>query len=292
MVAGKAQAAAATKSLGCDLGKPFVSVLIDTFNFENRLTRVNSRRHFLGGGQRRTLPPVDFLRGCRQLSMKDPTIADRPFSVPDRYELASAGQMTALAIRNAKPRRAHGVRVRSEIPDRGCPGLYLVLQRGGATGWAVRHIFNGESRKLTLGATATLMLAAALKLPVDLRRAGRRPGGGQTRRDAPTRADDRTDTLVAEFIAEHAADEARLCAAQTEDHFWSLCCRCRAGAARSTTFAASGIIALRRASQSSSRSGSDSRAGISWKNRPNPFSRSVEALVSLRPPLASDRTSR
>lgn len=141
----------------------------------------------------------------------------------------SAGQMTALAVKNAKPKRANGVPIRTEIPDPGCPGLYLVVQPSGAKGWAVRYLFAGKSRKLTLGATATeengrgLTLAAARKLAAAARHQlaqGIDPGARKTVIAPPTNDDDRVEVLVAEFITKYARAKTRAStAAQTEDIF-------------------------------------------------------------------------
>jgi len=57
-----------------------------------------------------------------------------------------AVKLTALAVANARPGRT-----RREIHDRGCPGLYLVVQPSGHRSWACRYRFKGLSRKLTLG---------------------------------------------------------------------------------------------------------------------------------------------
>ena len=73
-----------------------------------------------------------------------------------------AKKLTALSVENAKPRRTAGTLARAEIPDGGCPGLFLVVQPSGAKSWAVRYRFRRKSRKLTLnGGAAVLTLAAA-----------------------------------------------------------------------------------------------------------------------------------
>jgi integrase len=56
--------------------------------------------------------------------------------------------LTALTCRNAKPPTK---RDRDEIPDGGCPGLYLIVQKSGHKAFAVRFRFRGVPRKLTLG---------------------------------------------------------------------------------------------------------------------------------------------
>jgi integrase len=59
--------------------------------------------------------------------------------------------LTDLAVRHAKPRRHKGVPTRTEIPDGGCKGLYLITQPGGGKSWAVRYRIHGKPAKLTLG---------------------------------------------------------------------------------------------------------------------------------------------
>lgn len=71
-----------------------------------------------------------------------------------------ATRLTAAAVDKAKVGTA-----RREIPDGGCPGLYLVVQPSGSKGWAVRYRFpakrTGQLVKLTLGAYPALDLGAA-----------------------------------------------------------------------------------------------------------------------------------
>jgi Arm DNA-binding domain len=58
-----------------------------------------------------------------------------------------AKTMTAAAVKHYRP----GQR-RREIPDGGCPGLYLVIQASGYRSWAMRFRRpNGKPAKLTLG---------------------------------------------------------------------------------------------------------------------------------------------
>src|SRR6478609_2443996 len=54
--------------------------------------------------------------------------------------------LTAVTIANLKPRA-----LRYEIPDRGCRGLWLLVQPSGSKSWAVRYRFGGLTRKYTLG---------------------------------------------------------------------------------------------------------------------------------------------
>ena len=67
--------------------------------------------------------------------------------------------LTARSIEALRPRAK-----RTEYPDAGCPGLYLIVQPGGGRSWALRYRRpGGKSAKLTLGAAGEdgLSLAAA-----------------------------------------------------------------------------------------------------------------------------------
>ena len=72
-----------------------------------------------------------------------------------------ARKLTAISVENARCKHVAGTPVRTEIPDRGCPGLYLILQPSGVRSWAVRYRIGGRSRKLTLDGAGTVTLAAA-----------------------------------------------------------------------------------------------------------------------------------
>jgi len=68
-------------------------------------------------------------------------------------------RFTDLAVRNAKAGK-----VRREIPDPGCAGLYLIVQVSGHRSYAVRYRIFGRPRKLTLGTVEKISLATAHKL--------------------------------------------------------------------------------------------------------------------------------
>jgi Arm DNA-binding domain len=58
-----------------------------------------------------------------------------------------AKPLTAIAVKSFKSGK-----VRRELPDGGCPGLYLVIQSSGQKSWALRFRRpNGKPAKLTLG---------------------------------------------------------------------------------------------------------------------------------------------
>ena len=91
-----------------------------------------------------------------------------------------AKTMTAAAVKNYRPAEE-----RREIPDGGCPGLYLVIQASGHRSWAMRFRRpNGKPGKLTLGPVdlsgkeaesepvldSPLTLASARRLAADIHR--------------------------------------------------------------------------------------------------------------------------
>jgi integrase len=57
-----------------------------------------------------------------------------------------AKTLTSAAVLRLKPTRQ-----RREVPDKGCPGLYLVIQPSGAKSWAMRYKRESKPVKLTLG---------------------------------------------------------------------------------------------------------------------------------------------
>src|SRR5262249_60561549 len=72
-----------------------------------------------------------------------------------RGPLLTTKVLTPLAVKAAKPKRnAGGELVRAEYPDRGCAGMYLVVQSSGLKTWALRDRFDRKTRKLTLRAVA------------------------------------------------------------------------------------------------------------------------------------------
>jgi integrase len=69
--------------------------------------------------------------------------------------------LTALQVERAQPDPAGK---RREIPDRGKPGLYLIIQVSGAKSWAVRYRRHGDQRprKYTLPGSPSLAMARKL----------------------------------------------------------------------------------------------------------------------------------
>jgi integrase len=116
-------------------------------------------------------------------------------------------KLTALAVAKARPGRT-----RREIHDRGCPGLFLVIQPTGHRSWAVRYRYRGLPRKLTLGPVGDsepadvapeldtpLSLVAARELATKALRqvkAGIDPAAAKRERKLAARADE-SDTLRA-----------------------------------------------------------------------------------------------
>jgi hypothetical protein len=65
-------------------------------------------------------------------------------------------RLTDLGVEKLKPAAS-----RREIPDGGCPGLYLVVQKSGSKSWAVRCRIDGKPAKVTLGPYPRIDLKAA-----------------------------------------------------------------------------------------------------------------------------------
>lgn len=76
-----------------------------------------------------------------------------------------ARKLTSKSVEQARPRKnARGELVRTEIPDAGKPGLYLVIQPSGRKSWALRYrrLSDGKPRKLTLDGFPSLRMAHKL----------------------------------------------------------------------------------------------------------------------------------
>src|SRR6266568_1028369 len=116
-------------------------------------------------------------------------------------------KLTPISITNAKP-----TAVRREIPDRGCRGLYLVIQPSGRKSWAVRYRVGGKSRKLTLAgfpplaearkATADALLAVARGKDPATRELGARVATSSRQRDT-------VDRLAVQYIEQYAKRHTR-----------------------------------------------------------------------------------
>jgi integrase len=80
--------------------------------------------------------------------------------------------LTPRFVAVAKPKRNDaGEFVRTEYPDAGCPGLYLIVQPSGSRSWAFRFCRRGKTGKKTLGNAdeGGMTLAAARHGAADLR---------------------------------------------------------------------------------------------------------------------------
>jgi hypothetical protein len=66
-------------------------------------------------------------------------------------------RLTAVGVRNAQPFPGR----RREIPDPGCPSLYLIVQPSGRKSWAVRYRHAGKPQKLTIGSWPRVSLEHA-----------------------------------------------------------------------------------------------------------------------------------
>jgi integrase len=138
-----------------------------------------------------------------------------------------AAKLTPLAVQNAKPKKRGGALLRNEIPDRGLPGLFLIVQPSQVKSWALRYRINGRSRKLTLGGAdpATGLSLAAAR--VAAAQARERIGHGidpaaekRSRRLAKPAPADSIEAAVERFLELHARRKLRATSLRaTEDYF-------------------------------------------------------------------------
>jgi integrase len=133
--------------------------------------------------------------------------------------------LTARAVVVAKPKRnVAGVLVRAEIPDGGCPGLYLVVEPTGTKSWAHRYRRHGVPKKDTLGRAGEggLALAAARHAVAAARhRLGRGLNPTTTLHPvAPTgvTSNDSVEAAVAAFLDLHAYRKTRLNSAKATEY--------------------------------------------------------------------------
>jgi integrase len=123
-----------------------------------------------------------------------------------------AKTLTAKAVEAAKPDPAR----RLELPDSLMSGLYLVVQPGGAKGWALRYRFDGKPRKLTLGRYPAFGLKDARDeagRALRLLEHGTDPGEAKRAEKVRAEAEDPDrDTLAAvigQFLRRHASRNRR-----------------------------------------------------------------------------------
>ncbi|MGB8548570.1 MAG: Arm DNA-binding domain-containing protein, partial [Xanthobacteraceae bacterium] len=134
----------------------------------------------------------------------------------------AAKKLTPLSVENARSRRKAGVPVRTEIPDRGGPGLFLIVQPSGVKSWALRYRnAKGRSRKLTLGAVTgpdglTLAAArlAASQARVEISKgadpaAAKAQARAASKQLASLQADDGIEAAIERFMDVHARQKTR-----------------------------------------------------------------------------------
>jgi integrase len=145
-----------------------------------------------------------------------------------RGPLLTTKVLTPLAVKAAKPKRnAGGELVRAEYPDRGCAGMYLVVQSSGLKSWALRYRFDRKTRKLTLGAvvdheapglTDALTLAGARKAAAAAKHlvdqgidpaAQKQAAKANSAALATQRAADGVEPLADQFLRLYAAPKTR-----------------------------------------------------------------------------------
>jgi integrase len=132
--------------------------------------------------------------------------------------------LTARAVAVAKSKRnAAGKRVRNEIPDGGCPGLYLVVEPTGTKSWAHRYRHRGVSKRRVLGSAGEggLSLAAARHAVAAARhKLGQGVEPAVEAYGAPTGpvTGDSVAAAVASFLERHAYAKTRLNSAKATEY--------------------------------------------------------------------------
>jgi integrase len=117
--------------------------------------------------------------------------------------------LTDPAVKGAKPRRDKktGKLIRTEVPDRGLPGLYLIVQPSGKKSWAVRYRHRRKPIKFTIGPYPLIGLAKAREKAREVlveASEGRDPQADKRRRLAATPEGDTFAAIVPRYLADHA----------------------------------------------------------------------------------------
>lgn len=109
--------------------------------------------------------------------------------------------LTTMTVEAAKATAS-----RREIPDAGCPGLYLTIQPTGAKGWAFRYRWEGKSSRLVLGPFPALGLADARRAASEARDkldAGSDPAAQKRAARAPAPAPERPADTFANVLKDY-----------------------------------------------------------------------------------------
>jgi integrase len=140
-----------------------------------------------------------------------------------KMRMKMAAKLTPITVANAKPRQRAGVPVRTELHDRGCPGLFLIVQPSGAKSWALRYRVAGKSRKLTLcgGELALAAARTAASHAKEQIEAGHDPAAEKHSARKPAAGGAAIDHWVAEFIARHVRIKTRKNSQQLTEHIFN-----------------------------------------------------------------------
>ena len=112
----------------------------------------------------------------------------------------------AKALTNMAVEAAKATASRREIPDAGCPGLYLTIQPTGAKGWAFRYRWQGKSSRLVLGPFPALGLADARRAASEARDkldVGQDPAAEKRAARAPAPAPERPADTFAQVLKDY-----------------------------------------------------------------------------------------
>jgi len=120
-----------------------------------------------------------------------------------------AKSLTVASIEKLKPDPQR----RCEVPDGRLPGLYLIIQPGGAKSWAVRYRYGGRSRKFTIGPYPAFDLTAARQEASQALQRAQRGGDPahekRLERRRKTEAKDDFESVVRLFIERYSKQNNR-----------------------------------------------------------------------------------
>jgi integrase len=117
-------------------------------------------------------------------------------------------RLTDISVKNAKPRpNAAGQRIRTEYPDDGCRGLWLICQPSGAKSWGVRYrrLSDRRPRKVTLQGFCSLRAARqeARRILERVQEGGDPAAERKVARAAEQRGSDAVEHVFLDFLQRH-----------------------------------------------------------------------------------------
>ncbi|MBR0695273.1 site-specific integrase [Bradyrhizobium lablabi] len=112
-----------------------------------------------------------------------------------------AKTLTAAAVEKLKP----DPEKRREVPDKGQPGLYLVIQPSGWRSWAARYRLNGRPRKTTIGPWPRIDLPTARTAAQAIVRAASEGRDPEFQKPEPEHVANSIDAIWTDYAKRHLA---------------------------------------------------------------------------------------